>query len=183
MIDYRPNPYGYGCITGSADEIHAAGMLTINKHSYDGVKLLEADGLRIMRGSKFGMRAKRDNGGPKCQIAIDLSERYARRLSRSIKLGSDMGLSVFNDCPMPLTEAIAVKCLHKTMEQGTSSQYAACNNAARGVIYRAFGGITSSVDINTLYLSKGKITQLNKGQMVALFDLRPVESREVCGYY
>ena len=58
MIDYRPNPYGYGCMTGSADDIHAAGMLTINKHSYDGVKLLEADGLRIMRGSKFGMRAK-----------------------------------------------------------------------------------------------------------------------------
>ena len=156
MIDYRPNPYGYGCITGSVDEVRAAGMLTINRQGYDGVKLLEADGLRIMRGSKLGMRAKRDDGSPKCQIAIDLSERYARRLSRSIKLGSDMALSVSNDCPMPLTEAIAVKCLHKTMERGTSSQYAACNNAARGVIYRAFGGIASSVDVDALYLSKGK---------------------------
>lgn len=183
MIDYRPNPYSYGCITGSIEEIHTAGMLTINCKSYKGVKLLEADGVRIMRGSKLGMRAKRDDGSPKCQIAIDLSERYARCLSRSIKLGSDMALSVSNDCPMPLSEAIAVKCLHKTMGRGTSSQYAACNNAARGVIYRSFGGINSDVDVDALYLSKGKITQLEKGQMVALFDLRPFESREVCNHY
>ena len=180
MIDYRPNPYGSGSITGSLEEIKAAGILVTNIPNYDGVKLLNADGYRVMRGSRLGMRNTRNNGSPKCKMAMDLSERYARLLSVSIKNGSYKAGSIAQDCPMPLCEAIALKCLRKVQNEGTRSQYKACEDAARGVLYRAFKG---KVDIYSLYLSEGVVSQINKDQKMALFELRPLESAEVCSFY
>jgi hypothetical protein len=180
VINYKPTPYGSGCVSGSLEHIEAAGILVINTPDYDGVKLLCAENYWVMRGSKLGMRDARNNGSPKCQMAMDLSARYARLLSVSIKNGSYKAGSIAQDCPMPLCEAIALKCLRKVQNEGTRNQYKACEDAARGVLYRAFKG---KVDIYSLYLSEGVVSQINKDQKMALFELRPLESAEVCSFY